>query len=163
MENVSASDERRAIHLGATAAMRFKLIEQQPKTYAVVFETGDELAAGLKQFAQAQKLTGSSFKAIGAFSSVRLAWFDWEKKEYRPSVVFNEQVELVSLIGDVALKDGEPQVHAHVVVARADGAAYGGHLLEAYVRPTCEVILTESPPNLHKEIDSESGLALIRL
>lgn len=143
--------------------MRYELIEQHPKTYAVVFETGEELASGLKEFAQAQELTSSSFKAIGAFSSVRLAWFDWEKKEYRPSVVFNEQVELVSLIGDVALKDGEPQVHAHVVVARADGSAYGGHLLEAYVRPTCEVILTESAPNLHKEIDPESGLALIKL
>jgi predicted DNA-binding protein with PD1-like motif len=143
--------------------MRYELIEQHPKTYAVVFETGKELASGLKEFAQAQELTSSSFKAIGAFSSVRLAWFDWEKKEYRPSVVFNEQVELVSLIGDVALKDGEPEVHAHVVVARADGSAYGGHLLEAYVRPTCEVILTESAPNLHKEIDPESGLALIKL
>jgi len=143
--------------------MRYELIEQHPKTYAVVFETGEELASGLKEFAQAQELTSSSFKAIGAFSSVRLAWFDWEKKEYRPSVVFNEQVELVSLIGDVALKDGEPQVHAHVVVARADGSAYGGHLLEAYVRPTCEVIFTESAPNLHKEIDPESGLALIKL
>jgi len=143
--------------------MRYELIEQHPKTYAVVFETGEELASGLKEFAQAQELTSSSFKAIGAFSSVRLAWFDWEKKEYRPSVVFNEQVELVSLIGDVALKDGEPEVHAHVVVARADGSAYGGHLLEAYVRPTCEVILTESAPNLHKEIDPESGLALIKL
>ena len=143
--------------------MRYELIEQHPKTYAVVFETGEELSSGLKEFAQAQELTSSSFKAIGAFSSVRLAWFDWEKKEYRPSVVFDEQVELVSLIGDVALKDGEPQVHAHVVVARADGSAYGGHLLEAYVRPTCEVILTESAPNLHKEIDPESGLALIKL
>jgi len=143
--------------------MRYELIEQHPKTYAVVFETGEELASGLKEFAQAQELTSSSFKAIGAFSSVRLAWFDWEKKEYRPSVVFNEQVELVSLIGDVALKDGEPEVHAHVVVARADGSAYGGHLLEAYVCSTCEVIFTESAPNLHKEIDPESGLALIKL
>ena len=143
--------------------MRYELIEQHPKTYAVVFETGEELSSGLKEFAQAQESTSSSFKAIGAFSSVRLAWFDWEKKEYRPSVVFNEQVELVSLIGDVALKDGEPEVHAHVVVARADGSAYGGHLLEAYVRPTCEVILTESAPNLHKEIDPDSGLALIKL
>jgi len=143
--------------------MRYELIEQHPKTYAVVFETGEELSSGLKEFAQAQESTSSSFKAIGAFSSVRLAWFDWEKKEYRPSVVFNEQVELVSLIGDVALKDGEPEVHAHVVVARADGSAYGGHLLEAYVLPTCEVIFTESAPNLHKEIDPESGLALIKL
>jgi predicted DNA-binding protein with PD1-like motif len=142
--------------------MRFKLLEERPKTYVLTFYTGEELASGLKQFAVDEKLTGSSFKAIGAFSSVRLGWFDWETKEYRPSVVFDEQVELVSLIGDVALKDGAPQVHAHVVVARSDGTAHGGHLMEAHVRPTCEVVLIESPQKLQKRLDPESGLALIQ-
>jgi predicted DNA-binding protein with PD1-like motif len=142
--------------------MRFKIIDVKPKTYVVTLETGDELASGLKQFSLDQKLGGSSFKAIGAFSAVKLGWFDWNAKEYRPSVDFDEQVELVSLIGDVALKDGEPQVHAHVVVAKSDGKAYGGHLMEAHVRPTCEVVLIESPVPLHKRVDPESGLALIR-
>jgi uncharacterized protein len=73
-----------------------------------------------------------------------------------------EQIELLSLIGDVALKDGRPVVHAHVVIGKKDGTAHGGHLLEARVRPTCEVVLTESPAQLQKAIDSESGLALIR-
>jgi len=66
-------------------------------------------------------------------------------------------------IGDVALKDGEPQVHAHVVIGKSDGTAHGGHLIEATVRPTCEVILTESPRHLQKEVDKEAGIALIRL
>lgn len=142
--------------------MRFKLLAESPKTYAVIFSTGEELAAGLNRFAGEQHLAGSSFKAIGAFSQVKLAWFDWTTKEYQPSLVLDEQVELVSLIGDVALKDGKPQVHAHVVVARRDGTAHGGHLLEAMVRPTCEVILTESPRHLHKHLDPQSGLALIQ-
>jgi nucleoside phosphorylase len=51
-------------------------------------------------------------------------------------------VELLSLIGDVALKDGKPVVHAHAVIGKKDGTAHGGHLLEAHIRPTCEVILT---------------------
>lgn len=142
--------------------MRFKTVEQQPRTYVVVFSTGEELASGLKKFARDEKLGGSSFQAIGAFSSVKLGWFDWEAKQYRPSVTLDEQVELVSLIGDVALADGQPQVHAHVVVAKQDGTAHGGHLMEAQVRPTCEVVLIESPQKLHKKMDSESGLALIR-
>jgi hypothetical protein len=45
----------------------------------------------------------------------------------------------------------------------SDGTAHGGHLLEANVRPTCEVILTENPRRLHKQIDPEAGIALIRL
>lgn len=143
--------------------MRYEQVAQEPKTWVVIFDTGDELAAKLRQLAKELKLASSSFKAIGAFSSVKLAWFDWETKQYKPSVVLEEQVELLSLIGDIALKDGEPQVHAHVVVGKADGTAHGGHLQEAHVRPTCELVLTEDPVHLQKQLDPESGLALIRL
>ena len=143
--------------------MQYRVLSEAPKTYALIFETGDELATGLSQFASEQKLAGSSFKAIGAFSAVKLAWFNWQTKKYQPSVVLAEQVELLSLVGDIALKDGKPQVHAHAIVGRSDGTAHGGHLVEAYVRPTCEVVLTESPEHMQKQIDPESGLALIRL
>ena len=66
-------------------------------------------------------------------------------------------------MGDVAQQDGEPKVHAHVVLGRSDGSTRGGHLLEAHVRPTLEVMLVESPAHLNKQHDPESGLALIRL
>jgi uncharacterized protein len=122
----------------------------------------DELAEGLKRFAIEQQLSAASFKAIGALSSVRLGWFSWENKKYEPSVQLNEQIGLLSLIGDVALKDGEPQVHAHAVIGKKDGTAHGGHLLEAHIWPTCEVVLVESPAHLQKRIDPDSGLALIR-
>jgi predicted DNA-binding protein with PD1-like motif len=129
----------------------------------LIFQTGDELATGLAKFAEEQKLADASFKAIGGLSSVRLAWFSWETKKYVPSVTLDEQVELLSLIGDVALQDGKPVVHAHAVIGKEDGTAHGGHLLEARIRPTCELVLTESPARLQKFIDPESGLALIRL
>jgi predicted DNA-binding protein with PD1-like motif len=54
-------------------------------------------------------------------------------------------------------------VHAHMVVGRCDGTAHGGHLLEARVRPTCELILTESPIHLQKKFDPKSGIALIQV
>lgn len=142
--------------------MRHKLLEERPRTYALILDTGEELATELKRIAQREKLGGSSFQAIGAFQSVRLGWLNWELKQYETSVALDEQVELLSLIGDVALEDGEPQVHAHVVVGRRDGSAHGGHLQKAVVRPTCEVILIESPRHLEKQHDPESGLALIR-
>jgi predicted DNA-binding protein with PD1-like motif len=143
--------------------MRWKQIEDEPKVFALIFETGDEIASLLQQFAKRQRLGGSSFRAIGALSYAKLGWFNWETKKYDPACVFDEQVELLSLVGDLALKDGEPQVHAHVVVGRSDGIAHGGHLLEARVRPTCELILTESPTHLQRKFDPESGIALIEL
>jgi len=142
--------------------MRAKQIADEPKTYAVILDTGEEILSSVKCFAKAHGLAGSSFKAIGALSRVELGWFNWETKQYETAVKLDEQVELLSLIGDIAVKDGEPQVHAHLVVGRADGSAHGGHLLSATVRPTCELILTESPRALQKQIDPDSGLALIR-
>jgi predicted DNA-binding protein with PD1-like motif len=143
--------------------MKFRLIDQTPKTFVLVFQTGDELAKGLLQFAVEQRLSAARFEGLGGLSSVRLAWFSWESKKYEPSVTLDEQVELLSLIGDVALRDGKPFVHAHAVISKKDGTAYGGHLLEARIRPTCEIVLTESPTPLEKVVDPESGLALIRL
>jgi uncharacterized protein len=142
--------------------MKFRQIDQSPKTFILVFQRGDELASGLLKFALEQRLSAASFKAVGALSSVRLGWLSWESKRYEPSVSLDEQVELLSLIGDVALLDGRPVVHAHAVVGKRDGTAHGGHLLEAHIRPTCEVVLTESPTQLQKFVDPESGIALIR-
>lgn len=143
--------------------MRSKQIADNPKTFALIFETGDEILSTLKNFAKSEKLAGSSFKAIGALSHVELGWFNWETKKYQTAVNFDEQVELLSLVGDIALKDAEPQVHAHLVVGRSDGTAHGGHLQSAIVRPTCELILTESPEHLRKQVDPEAGIALIRV
>jgi uncharacterized protein len=142
--------------------MKYRQIDKSPKTFVLVFETGDELAKGLSQFATEQGLSAASFKAVGALSSVRLGWFSWKSKKYEPSVTLDEQLELLSLIGDVALKDDKPAVHAHAVVGKKDGTAHGGHLLEAHIRPTCEVVLIESPTHLQKFVDPESGLALIK-
>jgi uncharacterized protein len=143
--------------------MNFKQIDQTPKTFILVFETGDELMEGLSGFAQEQRLSAASFKGIGGLSSARLAWFNWETKQYEPSVTLDEQVELLSLVGDVALYENKSTVHAHAVVGKRDGTAHGGHLLEARIRPTCELVLTESPAHLQKALDPQSGLALIRL
>jgi hypothetical protein len=143
--------------------MRSKRVAEEPTTFVVILDTGDEVLSSLKSVAQTEQLAGSSFKAIGALSQVELGWFNWETKKYETAVKLQEQVELLSLIGDIALKDGEPQVHAHLVIGRRDGSAHGGHLVRAIVRPTCEIVITESPKHLQKEIDPESGIALIRL
>ena len=68
---------------------------------------------------------------------------------------------MLSLVGDIALDQGQPKVHAHLVIGKSDGSAHGGHLIEGHVRPTLEIILTETPRHLHKRFDPESGLALI--
>ena len=60
-------------------------------------------------------------------------------------------------------KSVNPKLHVHCVVGRSNGQAYGGHLLEAKVWPTLEIIVTESPRYLQRRHDPETGLALLDL
>jgi uncharacterized protein len=143
--------------------MRAKLLGAEgEKAHVLVFETGDEVMAGLLAFARERRIRAARFTAIGAFSSLTLGYFEWERKDYR-RIRVDEQVEVLALTGDVAVKAGEPAVHAHVVVGKADGTAHGGHLLDARVRPTLEVMLVESPAHLERVHDERTGLPLIRL
>jgi uncharacterized protein len=127
----------------------------------LILDKGDEVVGCIESFARKKGIAAAQLTGIGAFSDTVLGFFDWETKGYQ-RIPVKEQVEVVSLLGDIALgPDGNPTLHPHVVVSRADGIAMGGHLLEAHVRPTLEVVLTESPKHLRKRKDSESGLALI--
>ncbi len=144
--------------------MKSKLIQDgQEKTFALVFDTGEEVVAGLLQFANDQTLAGAHLTAIGAFERVTLGFFDVAKKDYK-RIAIQEQVELMSLVGNIAQDDqGDPKLHAHVVVGKSDGSAHGGHLLEAYVRPTLEVVLIEASQHLRRTVRGDLGLALLDL
>ena len=143
--------------------MKHRLInESGEKTFALIFDKGDEVITGLQKFAKDQRLFASHFTAIGALSDVVLGFFDRGKKDYK-KITVKEQLEVLSLTGDVALQDGVPKIHAHIVVGKSDGTAHGGHLLEGHVFPTLELILVESPKYLQRRIDEETGLALIDL
>jgi predicted DNA-binding protein with PD1-like motif len=136
--------------------------DAETPTHAVVFEAGDEATDGLLRFAREQDLGAAHFTAIGAFREATLAFFNPESKEYE-EIPVDEQTEVLSLTGNVARYEGEPKLHAHAVLGRRDGSTVGGHLMEAIVRPTLEVMLTEAPATLTRRIDDASGLPLIDL
>jgi predicted DNA-binding protein with PD1-like motif len=130
------------------------------RTFALVLTNEEEAMAALVSFATDRQLKATQFTAIGAFSRVVVAFFDWTTKTYR-HIPIDEQVEVLSLIGDISLADDKPKVHAHVVVGKPDASAHGGHLIEGYVRPTLEMVVTETPRHLRRRHDPDSGLALI--
>ena len=72
-----------------------------------------------------------------------------------------QQVEVASLVGDIALLDGKPMVHMHCVVALPDGTTRGGHILDAHVSPLLEVFVTTDPTPLLKKRNPGTGLTLI--
>lgn len=141
--------------------MHHKLLtDAAERTHALIFDSGDEALGLLRDFCEKQGITAARFTAIGGFMHATLGYFDWRRKEY-DRIPVDEQVEVLSLIGDVSMQEGKPKIHAHAVLGRHDGSTRGGHLLEAHVRPTLEVMLVESPSWLRRTMDPESGIPLI--
>jgi predicted DNA-binding protein with PD1-like motif len=141
--------------------MKFKLLDESgEKTFALIFDKGDEVIGTLRHFATEQRLLASHFTAIGALSDAVVGFFDPTKRAYK-RIAMREQMEVLSLAGDVTIEDDAPKIHAHVVLGKSDGSAHGGHLIEAHVFPTLELILVESPKFLKRRFDRETGFALI--
>ena len=130
------------------------------KQYAVIFYQGDEAFSGLLEFAEEYHVTSAHFTAIGAVNGATLGWFDPQRKMYK-KIPINGQHEVIGMSGDIALYQGKPVVHTHMMVGTSDGTTRAGHVLAAYVSPTLEVMVTVDPVAMQKRFDPETDLTLI--
>jgi predicted DNA-binding protein with PD1-like motif len=145
--------------------MQSRTVLDEPGTQVrvVILDTGEEAFSALTKFANDAKIPAASLTAIGAFERAIVGWFDFGSKSYR-KIEVNEQCEVLSAIGDIAVgDDGKASLHVHIVLGLSDGSTRGGHLLEGRVRPTLEVVLTEVPSRLRRRKRAELGIALIDL
>ena len=141
--------------------MRYvQLSEATTRTFALAFEIGDEVLRDMMAFLISEEISTASFTAIGGFERATVAYFDWQKKEYE-KIPIDEQVETLSLVGNVTRLNGQPLIHAHCVLGHRDGHTTGGHLLEGHVCPTIELFLNEVPAQIHKTMRPEINLALM--
>lgn len=158
-EYVSPSE---AVPKGKAPSMKVKLLNpgEPTKQYAVIFYQGDEAFSGLLDFAEKYHVTSAHFTAIGAINGATLGYFDPERKMYK-KIPIHGQHEVIGMSGDIALYKGEPVVHTHMVVGNSDGTTRGGHILEVYVSPTLEVMVTAEPVTMQKKFDPATDLTLI--
>jgi uncharacterized protein len=151
-----------AVPTGKAPKMQVQLLntEEATKQYAVIFYQGDEASSGLSEFAEKYHVTSAHFTAIGALSGATLGWFDPQRKMYK-KILIKGQHEVIGMSGDIALYEGKPVVHTHMLVGGPDGTTHGGHVLDAYVSPTLEVMVTVDPVTMQKRFDPETDLTLI--
>lgn len=143
------------------AAVKVKLVHDDGlRTYVAVLDKDEEAVEGLTRLATDESLGAASLTAIGAFSRATVGYFDRSTKAYE-EIPVDGQVEVLSMIGDLAIADGNPKLHAHVVLGRRDGTTLGGHLLQGWVWPTLEVVIAQAPTHLQRRTDPDTGLPLI--
>jgi predicted DNA-binding protein with PD1-like motif len=147
---------------GKAPRMQVKLLNpgEQTKQYAVIFYEGDEAFSGLQAFAEQYHVTSAHFTAIGAVSGATVGWFNPQLKMYKKIHIVGQH-EVIGMSGDIALYQGKPVVHTHMIMGDPDGVLRGGHVLGANVSPTLEVMVTVDPVTMQKRFDPATDLTLI--
>jgi uncharacterized protein len=122
---------------------------------------GDDLLVALENCAREYNITLGEVEAIGAVIQARVGYYNQAEREYY-FLDLARPLEILSLVGNISVKDGKPMVHAHVTLADQDGRAFGGHLAEGTLAFACEFIIQEyqSATPLVRQMDAPTGLFL---
>jgi hypothetical protein len=130
--------------------------------YQLRFAGGERLMEGLLRFLAAQDIGYATMTGLGALNRATVSYWNSTAQQYEAHEI-DEQVELVSLIGNVTLKDGAPFVHAHVTLGRRDLSMLGGHFNEAVVHPNVELWILPEREVVERTLDESCGLYLMAL
>ncbi len=135
---------------------------RQGSFYVLRFEDGELFHERFLEFLTAEEIGGGSFTGLGAVRRATVAIFDADAKEYL-DIELDEQLEVLALVGNVAIYEGKPLVHAHATLSRPDGSTLGGHLRQCEVRPLLELSLSVLPEPLNRRLDPKYGLPALDL
>lgn len=143
--------------------MKFKETNQSGRIFVIKLEEGDEVVDSLKLFVKEHKIKGGFFTAIGALSKGTLSFYNAEKKTY-DNTTYDEDLEVTSLIGNVAWKDGEPIIHPHITLGRGNNSAIAGHCgSPSIVSVAMEFYLVETNKQIDRIYDEKWNLVLLDL
>jgi predicted DNA-binding protein with PD1-like motif len=138
------------------------LAAQPIRRLIAVFEIGEDVLPLLQTFCETNEIAAGTLTGIGGFAKATVAFYNLQSKQYEPIEV-DEQVEVLSFIGNVTMYQDKPKLHVHCVLGHRDGHTTGGHLLAATVRPTLEVTIDELSARIHRTDRPEIGIPLIEL
>jgi predicted DNA-binding protein with PD1-like motif len=126
-------------------------------------DPGEDVLGAIEEVARNHEVKSGQLSLIGAVSKAKLGYFHREALEYRYFTV-DEDVEVVSCIGDISTHEGNLVVHAHMIVADEKGKCWGGHLLPGCeVSVTIELVIIETEIDLIRKKDDMTGLNLLHI
>lgn len=139
-----------------------KELEHGSEVLFVRIDKGNKIVESLVNFCQKQNIKGAWISGLGAVSSVNLALYDLENKNYIKKEIV-ESLEIASLVGNIGTLNGKVVAHIHGVFSNKDMVAYAGHLEEATVSATCEIKIEILDIELTRKHNEEIGLNIIDL
>ncbi len=130
-------------------------------TLVVRMDRGEELVAQVKLLAEQEHIKLASIQALGAVDDFTVGVYNTETKVYAANR-FQGAYEIVSLTGTLDTMDGKPYLHLHMSAGDRDGKVFGGHLNEAHISATCEMVIRCIDGEIDRLHDEDVGLNLFR-
>ncbi len=137
--------------------MRFR---KAGDAYIVRLDLGERIVETLTALCLREEIGAASITGVGTCVEAELGSLDWETKTHRPRK-FDGHFEIAALVGNVSVQDGRPHVHLHATLADAECRSFSGHLHEAEIKATAEIVITPLAGGLPRRKDPDSGLNLI--
>ncbi len=134
-----------------------KVLDSGGGLFMVRVDKDEEIVASMVEFARRMDVRGAAVTGLGGVRDVRLAYFDTERKEYLPRD-YAEDLELVSLVGNLGRFEGAPFLHAHVVLSDREFRCFGGHLMHAHVAVTVEIAVRVGSATIHRVENPDLGI-----
>ncbi len=129
--------------------------------FVVRIDKGEEIVAQVLELAKREHIALASVQALGAVNRFTAGVFDTQKKQFAGHT-FEGCFEIVSLTGTLTTMDGKPYCHLHMSAGDEQGHVFGGHLNEAFVSATCEMVVLPMAGQVERAFDEETGLNLFR-
>jgi uncharacterized protein len=126
------------------------------------FESGEHVAPTLLDWLTSEGIVFAAMTGLGAVKSATVSYWNAESQQYETHEL-REQMEVVSLVGNVTLKEGQPFAHIHMTLGRRDLSTLGGHFNDAIAHPTLEVWLRPEAESVHRALDETCGLYVMQL
>ena len=138
----------------------------QTESKRVIFarmDPGEDVLGAIETVAKKHGVKSGQLSLIGAVSKAKLGYFHRQAEEYRDFTI-DEDVEVVSCIGDISTHEGNLVVHAHMIVSDEAGKCWGGHLMAGCeVSVTIELVIIETEVELIRKRDDVTGLNLLHI
>lgn len=132
-------------------------IKQVENTYFVRLEVGEEILTSLNTLCETEDIRLAFVQAIGAVEYAVCGLYDVAEQQYH-STRLQGPLEMVSLTGNITRKEGAPYMHLHAAFSNHACQVFGGHLNEAVISATCELIVTCLPGEITRRVCEKTGL-----
>ena len=136
--------------------------ERKNDLFFLRLERGEELVSSFERFASKHGIESAEVRAIGAITDFELGYYILSEKKYTRKK-FEVIAELISGIGNLAIREGKNFLHMHISAGLPDFSVVGGHMFSGVASATIEAFVVPFGKRIERSFDEEIGLYLLDL